>query len=174
MARDAADAVQALDDSAWLQRVQAVLGWRAGRLLESGPRSAYPLIQVLARHLVGERALLLGNAAQTIHPLGAQGFNLGLRDALTLAELIGDAARDPGADDLLQAYVQRRAPDREQTLAFSDGLARLTGNPAPLLRPLRSLGLVAAAQAAPLQSFLVGGAMGFRGQVPALCRSQVQ
>ncbi|WP_413975211.1 2-octaprenyl-6-methoxyphenyl hydroxylase [Stenotrophomonas acidaminiphila] len=174
VARDAADAVQALDDSAWLQRVQAVLGWRAGRLLESGPRSAYPLIQVLARHLVGERALLLGNAAQTIHPLGAQGFNLGLRDALTLAELIGDAARDPGADDLLQAYVQRRAPDREQTLAFSDGLARLTGNPAPLLRPLRSLGLVVAAQAAPLQSFLVGGAMGFRGQVPALCRSQVQ
>ncbi|WHL18272.1 2-octaprenyl-6-methoxyphenyl hydroxylase [Stenotrophomonas acidaminiphila] len=174
VARDAVDAVQALDDSAWLQRVQAVLGWRAGRLLESGPRSAYPLIQVLARHLVGERALLLGNAAQTIHPLGAQGFNLGLRDALTLAELIGDAARDPGADDLLQAYVQRRAPDREQTLAFSDGLARLTGNPAPLLRPLRSLGLVVAAQAAPLQSFLVGGAMGFRGQVPALCRSQVQ
>lgn len=174
VARAEAEAVMALDDAAWLARVQAVLGWRAARLLESGPRSAYPLVQVLARQLVGERALLLGNAAQTIHPLGAQGFNLGLRDALTLAELIGDAACDPGADALLRAYVQRRAPDREQTLAFSDGLARLTGNPAPLLRPLRSLGLVAAAQAAPLQSFLVGGAMGFRGQVPALCRSQVQ
>lgn len=174
VARAEAEAVLALDDAAWLARVQAVLGWRAGRLLESGPRSAYPLVQVLARQLVGERALLLGNAAQTIHPLGAQGFNLGLRDALTLAELIGDGAEDPGADALLRAYVQRRAPDREQTLAFSDGLARLTGNPAPLLRPLRSLGLVAAAQAAPLQSFLVGGAMGFRGQVPALCRSQVQ
>ncbi|NCT86836.1 2-octaprenyl-6-methoxyphenyl hydroxylase [Stenotrophomonas acidaminiphila] len=174
VARAEAEAVLALDDAAWLARVQAVLGWRAGRLLESGPRSAYPLVQVLARQLVGERALLLGNAAQTIHPLGAQGFNLGLRDALTLAELIGDGAEDPGADALLRAYVQRRGPDREQTLAFSDGLARLTGNPAPLLRPLRSLGLVAAAQAAPLQSFLVGGAMGFRGQVPALCRSQVQ
>lgn len=174
VARAEAEAVLALDDAAWLARVQAVLGWRAGRLLESGPRSAYPLVQVLARQLVGERALLLGNAAQTIHPLGAQGFNLGLRDALTLAELIGEGAEDPGADALLRAYVQRRAPDREQTLAFSDGLARLTGNPAPLLRPLRSLGLVAAAQAAPLQSFLVGGAMGFRGQVPALCRSQVQ
>ena len=174
VARAEAEAVMALDDAAWLAHVQAVLGWRAGRLLESGPRSAYPLVQVLARQLVGERALLLGNAAQTIHPLGAQGFNLGLRDALTLAELIGDAACDPGADALLRAYVQRRGPDREQTLAFSDGLARLTGNPAPLLRPLRSLGLVAAAQAAPLQSFLVGGAMGFRGQVPALCRSQAQ
>ena len=174
VARDEAEAVMALDEAAWLARLQRVLGWRAGRLLESGPRSAYPLIQVLAEQLVGERALLLGNAAQTIHPLGAQGFNLGLRDALTLAELIGAAGNDPGADDLLQAYAKRRAVDREQTLAFSDGLARLTGNPAPLLRPLRSLGLVAAAQAAPLQSFLVGGAMGFRGQVPELCRSQAQ
>lgn len=174
VARDEADAVLALDDAAWLARLQHMLGWRAGRLLESGPRSAYPLVQVLAQQLVGERALLLGNAAQTIHPLGAQGFNLGLRDALTLAELIGDATQDPGSDALLRAYVQRRGPDREQTLAFSDGLARLTSNASPLLRPVRSLGLVAAAQAAPLQSFLVGGAMGFRGQVPELCRSRVQ
>lgn len=174
VARDQAEAVQALDERAWLARLQDAVGWRAGRLLESGPRSAYPLTQVLAQKLVGERALLLGNAAQTIHPLGAQGFNLGLRDALTLAELIGDAVQDPGSDALLQAYVQRRGPDREQTLAFSDGLARLTSNASPLLRPLRSLGLVAAAQATPVQSFLVGGAMGFRGQVPELCRSQAR
>lgn len=174
VAREQADAVMALDDSAWLARLQDAVGWRAGRLLESGPRSAYPLIQVLATRLVGERALLLGNAAQTIHPLGAQGFNLGLRDALTLAELIGDAAQDAGAADLLQAYAQRRGPDREQTLAFSDGLARLTSNASPLMRPLRSLGLVAAAQATPLQSWLVGGAMGFRGQVPELCRSEAR
>lgn len=174
VARDEAERVMALDDAAWLARLQDAVGWRAGRLLESGPRSAYPLIQVLAQKVVGERAVLLGNAAQTIHPLGAQGFNLGLRDALTLAELIADDAADPGSDALLQAYVQRRRTDREQTLAFSDGLARLTSNAAPLLRPLRSLGLVAAAQAGAVQSFLVGGAMGFRGQVPELCRSQVQ
>ncbi|KRG41085.1 2-octaprenyl-6-methoxyphenyl hydroxylase [Stenotrophomonas pictorum JCM 9942] len=172
VARAQAEAVMALDEAAWLARVQDAMGWRAGRLLESGPRSAYPLIQVLAQRLVGERALLLGNAAQTIHPLGAQGFNLGLRDALTLAELIGDGMLDPGSDALLTAYVQRRAPDREQTVAFSDGLARLTSNATPLLRPLRSLGLVAAAQASAVQSFLVGGAMGFRGHVPELCRSE--
>ncbi len=168
VARDQAAAVQALDDAAWLQRLQDAIGWRAGRLLESGPRSAYPLIQVLAQALVGERAVLLGNAAQTIHPLGAQGFNLGLRDALTLAELVADA-QDPGSDALLQAHVARRAEDRAQTIAFSGGLARLTSNRAPLMRPLRSLGLLAA-QATPMQSMLVGGAMGFRGEVPALCR----
>jgi 2-octaprenyl-6-methoxyphenol hydroxylase len=168
VARAEAEAVLALDDAAWLQRLQDAIGWRAGRLLESGPRSAYPLIQVLAQSLVGERAVLLGNAAQTIHPLGAQGFNLGLRDALTLAELVA-AADDPGSDALLAAHVARRAEDREQTIAFSGGLARLTSNPAPLMRPLRSLGLLAA-QATPMQSMLVGGAMGFRGEVPALCR----
>jgi len=168
VARDQAEAVMALDDAAWVSRLQGAIGWRAGRLLESGPRSAYPLMQVLSRALVGERAVLLGNAAQTIHPLGAQGFNLGLRDALTLAELVA-AADDAGSDALLQQHVARRIEDREQTIAFSGGLARLTSNPAPLMRPLRSLGLLAA-QATPMQSMLVGGAMGFRGQVPALCR----
>ena len=65
--------------------------------------------------------------------------------------------------------MQRRAEDRRQTIAFSGGLARLTSNAAPLLRPLRSLGLLAT-QAPAVQSLLVGGAMGFRGDVPRLCR----
>lgn len=174
VARDQADAVMGLSDDAWLERLQESLGWRAGRLLESGPRSAYPLIQVLAQRLVGERALLLGNAAQTIHPLGAQGFNLGLRDALTLAELIEGAPQTLGSDAMLQAYVARREADRQQTIAFSEGLARFTSNDAPAARRLRSLGLVAASQARDIQSMLVGGAMGFRGEVPALCRSEAR
>ncbi|GAB3058725.1 2-octaprenyl-6-methoxyphenyl hydroxylase [Stenotrophomonas tumulicola] len=171
VARADADAVMALDEAGWLQRLQAAIGWRAGRLLQSGERSAYPLRQVLSKALVGERAVLLGNAAQTIHPLGAQGFNLGLRDALTLAELL-EAPGDAGGDALLQAYVQRREEDRSQTIAFSGGLARLTSNAAPLLRPLRSVGLLAT-QATSVQSMLVGGAMGFRGEVPRLCRGEV-
>ena len=114
--------------------------------------------------------MLLGNAAQTVHPIGAQGFNLGLRDALTLAEVLRAHAGDPGGADLLARHAQRRREDRERTLAFSDGLARTTGNPSPLLRPLRSLGLLAADRGGWLQSWLVGGAMGFRGDVPELCR----
>jgi len=170
VASEDAAAVAALDEAAWLQRLQEALGWRVGRLLGSGERSAYPIVQVLAARLTDARAVLLGNAAQTLHPLGAQGFNLGLRDALTLAELIERDRADPGAPALLQQYARRREQDRQRTVTFSGGLARLTANSAPLLRPLRSLGLLAAAQAAPLQSFLVGGAMGFRGDVPQLCR----
>ena len=173
VARECADEVAALDEVAWLARIQQAFGWRMGRFLASGERSAYPIIKVVAERTTATRAVLLGNAAQTIHPIGAQGFNLGLRDALTLAELIGQA-EDPGADGLLQAYSQRRLEDRRRTLEFSDGLARITSNASLLLRPLRSLGLLAADNSSALQSMLVGGAMGFRGDVPELCREQVR
>jgi 2-octaprenyl-6-methoxyphenol hydroxylase len=169
VARQEADAVAALDESAWIARIQQAFGWRVGRFLASGERSAYPIVKAVAERTVAARAVLVGNAAQTLHPIGAQGFNLGLRDALTLAELI-ESANDPGAPALLAAYAQRRREDRQRTLEFSDGLARLTANTAPLLRPLRSLGLLAADNSAALQSLLVGGAMGFRGDVPELCR----
>ncbi len=169
VARAQADAVAAEDDTAWIARIQQAFGWRVGRFLSTGARSAYPIVKIVAERVVDARAVVLGNAAQTLHPIGAQGFNLGLRDALTLAELIGQG-QDPGAAALLDAYAQRRREDRRLTLEFSDGLARITGNASPLLRPLRSLGLMAADQSQALQSMLVGGAMGFRGQVPALCR----
>jgi 2-octaprenyl-6-methoxyphenol hydroxylase len=173
--REEADAVAALDEVGFLARAQDAFGWRAGRFLSCGPRSSHAAIRVVAQRTTAPRAVLIGNAAQTIHPIGAQGFNLGLRDALTLAELIGDARTrdahaDCGAPALLDAYVARRREDRERTVGFSDGLARLTSNDAPLLRPLRSLGLFAVDRVASAQSYLVGGAMGYRGDVPALCR----
>lgn len=185
VARADAAQVQALGDEDFLARVQRAFGWRAGRLLAVGARSAYPAIRLVARSLTAPRAVLVGNAAQTLHPIGAQGFNLGLRDALTLAELIQHQRRDardldqpasnpcdPGDAGLLAAYAHKRAGDRTRTLAFSDGLARLGANPAPLLAPLRSLGLLALDRVPSLQSLLVGGAMGYRGDVPALCRME--
>lgn len=167
--------VEALDEAAWLARLQAAMGWRAGRFLDSGPRSAYPMTRVVARRTTAPRAALVGNAAQTLHPVGAQGFNLGLRDALGLAEMLGaaraiDAGHDCGSPDLLEAWEAQRRVDRARTLAFSDGLARLTANPAPLARPLRSLGLLALSASETAQGALVGGAMGYRGATPRLAR----
>jgi len=165
-----ADAVAAMDDVAFLARVQDAFGWRAGRFLAVGPRNVYPIVGCVADALVAPRAVLVGNAAQTLHPLGAQGFNLGLRDALTLAECIAAHPVDAGDDALLRSHAARRAEDRSRTLAFSDGLAKLTSNDAPLLRPLRSAGLLVGDAMGWLQGWLVGGAMGYRGDVPALCR----
>jgi 2-octaprenyl-6-methoxyphenol hydroxylase len=173
VAREQADSVAALDDAAFLTRLQHAFGWRVGRLLSVGVRNAYPAIRVRAARLTATRAVLVGNAAQTLHPAGAQGFNLGLRDALTLAELIETRGGDPGADALLDAHARRRDDDRTRTLAFSDGLARLTADRAPLLRPLRSAGLLALDRMPSAQAWLVGGAMGYRGDVPELCRAGV-
>jgi 2-octaprenyl-6-methoxyphenol hydroxylase len=170
---DAADAdtVAALDDDDFLARVQQAFGWRAGRFVSVGPRSRYPAIALRATALTAARAVLVGNAAQTLHPIGAQGFNLGLRDALTLAEAIDAHRDDPGSEAVLAEYARRRGEDHARTFAFSDGLARMTSNPSPLLGPLRSLGLLAIDRAPWLQAMLVGGAMGYRGDVPRLCRA---
>ncbi|MGY3263941.1 2-octaprenyl-6-methoxyphenyl hydroxylase [Lysobacter sp. HA35] len=174
VAHDEADAVEALDDDAFLARLQSRLGWRHGRLLSCGARSRYAARRVIANATVAPRAVLIGNAAQTIHPLGAQGFNLGLRDALTLAEAVGAALRDGRdsiADDvMLHRYAERRVEDRRRTLAFSDRLLRIGTARGALMRPLRSLALLSLDHPSWLQAWLVGGAMGYRGDVPALCR----
>ncbi|MGH8084767.1 MAG: 2-octaprenyl-6-methoxyphenyl hydroxylase [Lysobacter sp.] len=177
VASEQAEAVAALDEADFLAHAQAAFGWRVGRFLACGTRAAHPAQRVLARRTTAARAVLIGNAAQTIHPIGAQGFNLGLRDALTLSELIGQARADEPAADcgdagLLDRYVARRREDRERTLQFSDGLARFGANPSGLLRPLRSLGLFALDRLPSVQAALVGGALGYRGEVPALCRAQ--
>ena len=163
--------VRALDDAAYADYLQERFGWRAGRFMRVGRRSAYPLARVVADALTAPRAVLMGNAAQTIHPIGAQGFNLGLRDALTFAELLVDGA-DPGAPALLATYADARREDRERTLAFSDGLARATANRSPAMHVLRSLGLLALGSVPGLAAPLVSGAMGFRGRVPALSRGR--
>ena len=170
VARDDAARVLALDDAGYAGYFQARFGWRAGRVVRAGARSGYPIRRRVAQAITAPRAVVMGNAAQTLHPIGAQGFNLGLRDALTLAEVL--AGDDPGAPALLAEYAQRRRDDRERTLAFSDGLARATANPSFPMHVLRSLGLLALGHVPGLADPLVSGAMGFRGHVPALSRGR--
>jgi 2-octaprenyl-6-methoxyphenol hydroxylase len=162
---DMAADVTALDDAGFIALAQQRFGWRLGKLNRPGKRHPYAIRRVAARRLIASRAVLVGNAAQTVHPIGAQGFNLGLRDALTLAELVADAV-DPGSSALLQHYAARRAPDREGTMAMSHDLVRLACMPQPWLAPLRSLALLAYDRVPPLQQALARRGMGFRGQPP--------
>ncbi|MEP6898059.1 MAG: FAD-dependent monooxygenase, partial [Rhodanobacter sp.] len=161
-----ADAVAGMDDVAFIELAQRRFGWRLGRFSRPGKRHPHAIHRVAARQLTGTRAVLIGNAAQTVHPIGAQGFNLGLRDALTLAELISGAS-DPGDAELLRHYAERRAPDRDGTMAMSHGLVRLACLRQPLLAPLRSLALLACDRLPPLQRSLARRGMGFRGESPA-------
>jgi len=160
--------IGALDDDAFVAFVHERFGWRAGRFSRPGKRKAFPLARALASRTTAQRIVLVGNAAQTVHPIGAQGFNLGLRDALTLAELLRGPNADPGDSALLDAYVSRRAADRDATTRFSDDLVRLMTNDFAPLRLVRSLGFHALDRIAPLKRRFALRGMGFRGDTPLL------
>ncbi|HXS73927.1 MAG TPA: 2-octaprenyl-6-methoxyphenyl hydroxylase [Rhodanobacteraceae bacterium] len=162
---DQTDAVLALSDADFAALAQRRFGWKLGRLTRAGKRQAHHARRVLAQSLIAPRAALIGNAAQTVHPIGAQGFNLGLRDALTLAELVADAD-DPGASELLREYAARRVPDRNGVLAFSHGLISLACLSQPAFGPLRSLALIAFDSVPPLKRLLAKRGMGWRGVAP--------
>lgn len=163
---DRHDEVAALDDAAFIALAQRRFGWKLGRFAQPGKRFAHRITRIVADAVIAPRAVLVGNAAQTVHPIGAQGFNLGLRDALTLAELLA-GADDPGAPQLLAEYAERRRPDRAGVLAFSHGLVSLACLDQPALAPLRSLGLLAIDAVPPLRHVVARHGMGFRGTPPA-------
>ena len=174
--RPPADAARllALPDEAFLAELQAAFGFRLGRLLRVGVRSAYELALSRSERHVAERLAIVGNAAQGLHPIAGQGFNLGLRDAASLAEVLADARADGVADagdaGPLKAYADWRAEDRRRIVAFTDGLVRLFGSPLGVLRGLRSVGLLAFDAFPPAKSAMARLSVGAAGRIPRLAR----
>ncbi|MGE0859580.1 MAG: FAD-dependent oxidoreductase [Gammaproteobacteria bacterium] len=113
----------ALTDDAYAALLERRCGARLGRMTVTGPRRAHALARQRARRVIDERLVLVGNAANTMHPNAAQGLNLGLRDVATLAACVLHAT-DPGARTLLERYAAARAPDHRRTVGFSDLLAQ--------------------------------------------------
>ncbi len=132
----------ALDAPAFLAELHASFGDRLGAFIEASERSAFPLTLRYRREETRPHSLAVGNAAQTLHPVAGQGFNLGLRDAWELALLARDA-RDPGSDGFIAAYRRARALDRRAGIRFTDGLVGLFSNSDPLLKLGRGAGLLA-------------------------------
>jgi 2-octaprenyl-6-methoxyphenol hydroxylase len=166
---DKAQEILDLDDATFLAQAQQRFGAKLGNFVKAGQRSAYPLKLVRAREDIRERLVILGNAAHAIHPIGAQGFNLALRDAAILAEILADDEQhDPGEAGLLNTYSQWRQKDQRGTIASSDGMTRLFANPSPLAAGLRTTGLIAHSIFPSLRRWSAIKAMGYRGRVPRL------
>jgi len=144
--------VKALDDAAFLAVLQERFGTRL-RFTAAGPRTAYPLGLRYRRDPVGERQVWLGNAAQTLHPVAGQGFNLALRDIWELAQALG-AASDPGAPEVLAAYARGRQVDRRGAIAFTDLLIDGFASGFAPLRHARGAGLLALDLFPPLRAFV--------------------
>jgi 2-octaprenyl-6-methoxyphenol hydroxylase len=143
-----------LDDDAFLAALRSQFGSRLD-FTATGPRASFPLALRLRRQLTGERQVWIGNCAQTLHPVSGQGFNLGLRDAWELAEiLLNSNSGDAGDPAALAAYARGRKLDRAGSTAFTDGIVRLFSNDLPPLRFARGLGLLALDLTPPLRYFV--------------------
>jgi 2-octaprenyl-6-methoxyphenol hydroxylase len=160
----------ALPDAAFIEELQACFGWRAGRFLRVGHRASYALHLTRAAASVALRTALIGNAAQALHPVAGQGFNLGLRDAAMLAELIAAGDEDAGAAALLDQFADWRARDRSGVIRFTDGLIKLFGDGRRSVGMLRNLGLLLFDLAPPAKSALARVSAGFGGPTPRLAR----
>lgn len=171
----AAEEVLALSDTDYLARLQTAFGWRIGRLLRVGQRQAYPLRLTRAAAVTAERCVLIGNAAQALHPVAGQGFNLGLRDAVTLAELLADAKRDDadvdiGSAAVLAEFARRRSADREGIIDFTDRLVKLFGDQRPGVPLLRDVGLLLFDLSPTAKQAMSRLSWGFAGRTPRLAR----
>jgi 2-octaprenyl-6-methoxyphenol hydroxylase len=166
-----APAMLAWSDAEFLAQLQEAFGHRLGRFLETGRRNGFALTRVMSDRLTAPRVIFAGNAAQALHPIAAQGFNLGLRDVATVAELVA-AAADPGAPDVLAAYEARRTRERGRVSGFTDQLVRLFSNAIPGLRATRHLGLLALDLLPPVKAAVTRQNIGFAGGTPALARQR--
>jgi 2-octaprenyl-6-methoxyphenol hydroxylase len=169
LAPERTPALRDCDDAEFCRLLQESFGWRAGRILAVGKRASYPLSLVSAQQLCGQRVVLVGNAAQALHPVAAQGFNLGLRDAATLAELIATAS-DPGSQPLLAQFAQRRSADRRGMIGFTDHLVKLFDSQRGAAIAARNLGLLLFDLNPPAKQALSRLSWGFGGALPRLSR----
>jgi 2-octaprenyl-6-methoxyphenol hydroxylase len=171
---DVAKAALAWSDQEFIAEVQRRFGFRLGRFLKVGRRVPYPLSLTRSDRLSSGRCVIVGNAAQGLHPVAGMGFNLGLRDAASLAELVADNQRarqsDLGGGTVQADYDAWRAADRGGIIAFTDGLIRVFSNPLGAVQRLRNLGLLAFDVLPPAKSALSRLSTGASGRIPKLAR----
>jgi 2-octaprenyl-6-methoxyphenol hydroxylase len=142
-APDAAARTLAMTESAFVDALASHFGSRIRGFTHAGERRSFPLALEVARNTTTQRVAVIGNAAQALHPIAGQGFNLGLRDAFELASIvIGTPRNDLGAPAMLERYRSGRARDRRAGIAFTHGLVHLFGNELPWFRVPRGLGMM--------------------------------
>ena len=164
-----------LDDAAFTNALLDAFGTRLGGFSRIGKRASYPLGLSKAERLIAPRAVLVGNAAHGLHPVAAQGFNLGMRDVAALCDCIADelAAGGPasiGSTSALSRYARWRRPDQQKLVGFTDNLVRLFGSARPGVRLLRDAGMLAFDFVPGVRRAFAEHTMGLKGHLPRLSR----
>ena len=155
-----AQKVVALNDNEFLEQLQSDFGWRLGRLEKVGKRASYPLILRHRQQNISHRFAIVGNAAQTLHPIAGQGFNLGIRDVASLAEELCTQLDDVGRYCGLVNFRKRREQDRDTTITLTSSLVHLFSNDFLTARIGRNLGLAVIDNLPPLKGPLLRHTLG--------------
>ena len=150
-----ADDLVAMETSVFLDRLRQHFGLCSMRFTDVGPRAMFPLQLRYAKPVTAQRTVLVGNAAQALHPVAGQGFNLGMRDVQALAGILRETGRDAiGSPAMLSRYRSARRMDAGGGIAVTDFLARGFAHDHPLLRAGRGLGLAAMDVLPPVRRWL--------------------
>jgi len=168
VAEEDAEQILTLGDDAFLAELQRAFGQRLGRLSRVGERSSYPLHLTKALRLTASRSVLVGNAAHGLHPVAAQGFNLGLRDVAALCDCIAKFDLDDA--ELLEYYAEWRKNDQRKLVGFTDGLVNLFSTRRRPLRALRGLAMLGFDVVPGVRSLFAKHTMGLTGRLPRLSR----
>ena len=161
---DDAKKLMQCSEAEFLAELQACFGYKLGKLSLAAPRRSFPLSLIRAEKMLAERAVIIGNAAHQLHPVAGQGFNLGLRDVMQLAESLlaqYQAGQDLGYEDFLQTYVSARQKDHDLVIGFTNNVVRIFSNDWLPIAAARNLGLALLDHIPPAKSLLSRYAMGF-------------
>lgn len=171
----AADAAMALDDEQFAAELARRFGDFLGEVKPVAPRWCYPLSFQHAKTYVGERLVLVGDAAHAIHPIAGQGFNMGLRDAAALAEILVQAraeGRDLGGEFTLAQFEDWRKFDNTVLTHACDVFNKLFSNNIGPLKHARRIGLTLVDKLPPVRQFFMKEASGQVGDLPPLLRGE--
>jgi 2-octaprenyl-6-methoxyphenol hydroxylase len=165
-----ADTLMLGREADFLVELQQCFGFKLGELTLTAPRRAFPLSLIRAEQMVAGRAVIIGNAVHQLHPVAGQGFNLGLRDVIQLAEMLikqHEQNKDIGEADFLNAYAVSRKKDHDWTIGFTDTLIKIFANEWLALAAARNIGLTLLDHIPAAKTLLTQHAMGFAGQTNA-------
>lgn len=166
-----ADALMSGSEADFLDGLQQCFGYKLGKLSLAAPRRAFPLSLIRAEKMLADRTVMIGNAVHQLHPVAGQGFNLGLRDVVQLAEMIitrHEADQDIGAVDFLTAYAESRQKDHDRTIGFTDTVVRVFSSDWLALAAARNAGLAILDHIPVVKTLLTRHAMGLAGRLPRL------
>lgn len=166
-----ADSLLTASEADFIAELQSCFGYRLGALKLASSRRAFPLSLIRAERMIAERAVLIGNAVHQLHPVAGQGFNLGIRDAAKLAEMLlatWHNKEDLGSAKLLADYARQRQRDHDKTIGFTNQLVHIFCNEWLPVAALRNTGLTLLDHLPKLKQLLTSHAMGLAERLPRL------